>query len=117
MTESMDPYLYPGTDVLKNLRDIRNPGILDRFEAEATARRIVELIHSPTQGRFDIAHLRAVHKHIFQDVYVWTSSPSNHNLQQQGGITAVTTERTPDRAGFSHFEGFSRSGFGSPHPT
>jgi hypothetical protein len=28
MTESMDPYLYPGTDVLKNLRDIRSHDIL-----------------------------------------------------------------------------------------
>ena len=42
MTESMDPYLYPGTNVLRNLRDIRNPGILACFEAEATAHRIVE---------------------------------------------------------------------------
>ena len=38
MTESTDPFLYPGTDVLKNLRDIRNPDILARFEAEATSR-------------------------------------------------------------------------------
>jgi hypothetical protein len=34
MTDSTDPYLYPGTDVLKNLRDICNPGILARFEAQ-----------------------------------------------------------------------------------
>jgi fido (protein-threonine AMPylation protein) len=68
MTESTDPYLYPGTDVLKSLRGIREPDIQASFEAEATTRRIVELIHSPTQGRFDTAHLRAIHKHVFQDV-------------------------------------------------
>jgi len=34
----MDPYRYPGTDVLKNLRDIRDPDILARFEAEATSK-------------------------------------------------------------------------------
>ena len=35
MTESTDPYLYQGTDVLKNLRDIRDPNTLSRFEAES----------------------------------------------------------------------------------
>jgi hypothetical protein len=52
MTESTDPYVYPGTDVLKNLRDIRDPDILARFEAEATSRRIVQLVNSPLPGRF-----------------------------------------------------------------
>jgi cell filamentation protein len=68
MTESTDPYLYPGTDVFKNLRDIRDPDILARFEAEATSRRIVQLINCPVPGRFDTAQLKAIHKHIFQDV-------------------------------------------------
>src|SRR6266849_3757700 len=36
MTDSSDPYLYPGTDVLKNLRGIRDPNILSQFEAEST---------------------------------------------------------------------------------
>src|SRR6266568_3909799 len=37
MTESTDPDLYPGTDVLKNLREIHNPGALSRFGGESTA--------------------------------------------------------------------------------
>jgi hypothetical protein len=44
------PDLYPGTDVLRNLCEIRNPAALSRFEAESTARRIVELIHTPVQA-------------------------------------------------------------------
>jgi hypothetical protein len=36
MTESTDPYLYPGTDVLKNLRGIRDPNTLSQFETEST---------------------------------------------------------------------------------
>ncbi len=47
MTESTDPDLYPGTDVRKNLREIHNPAALSRFGGESTARRIVELIHTP----------------------------------------------------------------------
>ena len=86
MTESMDPYLYPGTNVLKNLRDIRNPGTLARFEAEATTRRIVELIHSPAQGQFDIAHLRAIHKRIFRDVYEWAGQFRTVNISKDGHL-------------------------------
>src|SRR4051794_36811713 len=82
MTESTDPYLYPGTDVLKNLRDIRDPDILARFEAEATSRRIVQLINSPVPGRFDAAQLKAIHKHIFQDVYAWAGQFRTVNISK-----------------------------------
>ena len=71
MTESTDPYVYPGTDVLENLRDISDSDILARFEAEATSRRIIQLINTPVPGKFDTAQLKAIHKHIFQDVYAW----------------------------------------------
>ena len=86
MTESMDPYLYPGTNVLKNLRDIRNPGTLACFEAEATTRRIVELIHSPAQGQFDTAHLRAIHRRIFQDVYEWAGQFRTVYISKDGHL-------------------------------
>jgi cell filamentation protein len=68
MTENSDPYLYPGTSVLKNLRDLTDPKLLERFEARQTHRRIAELIDNPVAGRFDVAHLKAIHRHIFQDV-------------------------------------------------
>ncbi len=32
---SSDPYVYPGTTVLKNLRDLTDQGKLERFEALA----------------------------------------------------------------------------------
>jgi len=86
MTGSMDPYLHPGTDVLKNLRDIRDPGILDRFEAEATTRRIVESIHSPAPGGFDTAYFRAIHQRIFQDFYAWAGQFRTVNISKGGHL-------------------------------
>ena len=65
---SDDPYVYPGTDVLKNKLGIRNGAELDRFERLATTQRAREGI---PRGNFDFAHLRAIHKHLFQDVYDW----------------------------------------------
>jgi len=82
MTESTDPYLYPGTDVLKNLRDIRDSDILARFEAEATSRRIVQLIHSPLPCSFDTEQLKAIHKHIFRDVYAWAGQFRTVNISK-----------------------------------
>jgi len=41
------PRPLSGPDVLKNLREIHNPAALSRFGGESTARRIVELIHTP----------------------------------------------------------------------
>ena len=44
---------------------------LPPFEANATASRLIELDERPLVGRFDVAHLKSIHWHIFQDVYRW----------------------------------------------
>jgi len=66
-----DPYVYPGTSVLKNIPGIRDAAELKAFEARATGARILELDKRPIVGKFDRAHLQAIHKQIFQDVYPW----------------------------------------------
>src|SRR5437588_8013537 len=71
ITGNSDPYLYPGTNVLKNLRGLTDPKLLERFETRRSHRRIAELIDTPVPGGFDVAHLKAIHRHIFQDVYQW----------------------------------------------
>lgn len=63
-----DPYCYPGTDVLRNRLDLRDPDALSEFEAEMSATRAEEPLPS---GRFTVNHYRAVHRHLFQDVYPW----------------------------------------------
>jgi len=78
----MDPYVYPETTVLRNLRDIRDAGQLSKFEAIATTRRTVELEHEPVQGRFDARHLQAIHRHIFQDVYEWAGDFRTVNISK-----------------------------------
>lgn len=70
MSEQED-YTYPGTHVLKNRADIRDFAALQRFERGVTAIRIQELREKPIQGDYDLAHLQAIHKQIFKDVYEW----------------------------------------------
>ena len=64
-------YTYPGTHVLKNKGDIRDLAALQRFERGATAIRIQELRENPVRGEYDLAHLQAIHKQVFKDVYEW----------------------------------------------
>lgn len=71
MSDNGDPYKYPGLDVLKNKRDIRDAATLQKFEYRRSALRELELIQTPIQGNFDLEHLKAIHKHLFQDVYEW----------------------------------------------
>ena len=33
--------------------------------------RLLELIDRPIRGKYDLKHLQAIHKYIFQDVYEW----------------------------------------------
>lgn len=63
-----DPYVYKGTPVLKNKLKTRDAAVLSAFEVEMTALRAEEPLPN---GRFGTAHYRAVHHHIFQDVYRW----------------------------------------------
>jgi cell filamentation protein len=63
-----DPYCYRGTSVLRNLGDVTDWAELEQFEAAMLEVRSVEPI--PT-GAFDPAHYRALHHHLFQDVYDW----------------------------------------------
>lgn len=63
-----DPYCYPNSTVLKNLRNLRTQTALDRFEAVMTAWRSKQPM---PLGRLSVSHYKAVHRHLFQDVHPW----------------------------------------------
>jgi cell filamentation protein len=92
---SSDPYLYPCTNVLKNLRSLTNPELLARFEARQTHRRIAELIDAPLAGGFDVAHLKAIHRYIFQDVYEWAGEFRTVNMSKGGHLFGLATFLEP----------------------
>lgn len=63
-----EDYFYPGTDVLRN-----KLGIQDKEELQTAERRLVEqrMRMGCPAGNLDLAHLQAIHHHLFQDVYEW----------------------------------------------
>ena len=76
-----DPYCYPGMTVLKNLRNLRTQVALDRFEAISTAQRADELL---PRGRLSVSHYRAIHRHLFQDVFPWAGKFRTVRLSKSG---------------------------------
>ena len=66
-----DVYCIPGTAVLKNKAGIADQALLDEYEGDFTAIRLLELTQNPVAGSFDLAHLCKIHQYLFQDVYEW----------------------------------------------
>ncbi|CAN7465363.1 Fic/DOC family protein [Neorhizobium sp. LjRoot104] len=63
-----DPYVYPGTGVLRNKLGLTEANKLDYYEREIVTMRAREDI---PQGAFDLKHLKAIHRHLFQDIFEW----------------------------------------------
>lgn len=92
-TANTDPYVYPGTNVLRNFRDIRDLHRLAAFEMDMTTRRLAELEHKPIRGKLNGLHLQAIHRHIFQDVYPWAGEFRMVNIARPGQFYFAFSER------------------------
>ncbi len=68
VNEDGDPYVYPGTSILRNRLGITNAVFLDKQERSLVVLRARRNI---PRGSFDLSHLRAIHRHLFQDLYDW----------------------------------------------
>lgn len=78
---SDDPYVYPGTIVLINKFGIRDYDALELTEREAVAQRLRRKV---PPGNFDLAHLCAIHRHLYQDVYDWAGKVRTINIAKGG---------------------------------
>ena len=76
-----DPYTYPNSTVLKNKLDLRTQAELDAFETEISSARAEEPL---PEGKLDFAHYRAIHHHLFQDVYEWAGQPRTVRISKGG---------------------------------
>lgn len=76
-----DPYCYPGTTVLKNIPGLQDPAALAEFEAVSTTQRADEPLPA---GRLSVAHYRAIHHHLFQDIYPWAGKFRSVRLSKEG---------------------------------
>lgn len=89
---TMSGLLYPGSTVLINKAGIQDQQKLDVFERGASGLRLAELKDNPIQGNFDLAHMQAIHGHIFKDVYEWAGQIRTVNITKgrEGDKTIFT---------------------------
>jgi cell filamentation protein len=78
-----DDYCYPGTTVLKNKLDLTDADELAAFEAEVSDARADE--EAPS-GDLDYAHFKAIHRHLFQDVYDWAGEARTVRISKDNSM-------------------------------
>ena len=82
MSGGWKDYFIPGTTVLKNLLGTTDAEELRLLEEKLVFLRISELQHEPLEGSFDYQHFKAIHRHLFQDVYEWAGQESTAPTDQ-----------------------------------
>lgn len=87
--DTWESYFYPPPDggTLRNLFDERDARVLTFLEYTETADRQREVLSGEAQiaRTFDGEHLRAVHRHLFQDVYAWAGQYRTVNMAKGFG--------------------------------
>ena len=62
------------TGILRNLIGARTRKSLEDTEGSLSFTRLVQLMDHPARPTGDLGELRAVHRHLFQDLYYWAGS-------------------------------------------
>ena len=74
----------PCTSVLINKFDLRSQQELDRVEAVLVTAKAAQWEESPLCSTFDFEHYKAIHRHLFCDLYEWAGVPPQHQHLQKG---------------------------------
>ena len=67
----MDPYVYPGTRILRNKAGLQDAELLAAHESRMVLKRMFQLYAESLPGTLDANHLAAIYHALFQDVYFW----------------------------------------------
>lgn len=93
----IDPYVYPGTDILKNVLNIKDRQGLDDAEADYVSLRLRELAETPLLGEYDVTHVAKMHEYIFQDIFEWAGKFRTINMEKEepalGGLSIEYSDK------------------------
>ena len=110
--ESWEDYFYPetydsarGYGTLRNKLGIRDATELRRQEYALVFSRQAELHTAPNLlGRtYDVAHVRAIHRYLFQDVYEWAGEFRTVDMAKGTGVFAHWDTGIQDRLEDVHY--------------
>lgn len=75
---------YPGTTVLINKFDLHDQSDLNAVEATLVTAKAIQWEEDPLCTSFDFEHYRAVHRHLFGDLYEWAGQTRTINISKKG---------------------------------
>jgi cell filamentation protein len=87
----VDPYFYPGTDVLRNKLGIRDNEDLRAAETRIGLFALERLKTRPLVLPFTVERLKATHEAIFRDIYEWAGQlRKNTGTMTKGRVAGYT---------------------------
>ncbi|MFV0395695.1 MAG: Fic/DOC family protein [Coprobacillaceae bacterium] len=93
-----DPYVYEGTNILKNLANIKDNHLLSQMEADYTGSRLSDLAVMKSESLFDYDYICSIHHYIFQDVYGWAGNIRTINIEKSepalGGLSIEYSDKS-----------------------
>jgi cell filamentation protein len=111
-----DPYTYPGTETLRNRLGLTDEKTLIEAERRLTQARGAEAARLTFPATTD--GYRALHKHLFQDLYDWAGQDRTVNIAKGGSSFAAVPyvareldKRFADMGAQSGFRGLPRDEF------
>lgn len=75
---------YPGTNVLINKANIKDFDELENLDRLQTTYILSKLYLEPIKGNFDIEHLKAIHKTLFNELYPFAGEFRYENISKDG---------------------------------
>lgn len=79
-------YFIPGSTVLRNRVGARSKETLAAAENDLVEVRVAELREGSgaVKRTYDLAHLKALHRYLFQDVYLWAGELRTVGIEKEG---------------------------------
>lgn len=92
---SNDPYLDEN-GVLINCLGAKSEAEIDLAENIFVLRKLTLLMINPIQGKFDLAHLKAIHRYLFEDVYPWAGEIRTISISKGNSMFALPLRIEPE---------------------
>ncbi|WP_375618809.1 type II toxin-antitoxin system protein adenylyltransferase VbhT [Bartonella sp. AC134YNZD] len=84
----VDPYTDAETGVMYNRFGIKDEATLKYVESTLAYAKSLELKRTPIRGRFDLNHMKDIHKKLFGDVYEWAGEIRSIDITKGGCLFA-----------------------------
>lgn len=101
-SKEWEAYFFPSphNEVMRNIPEITDPGVLALFEYNSTEYWGNQLKENPQliPHTYDAEHLKAIHSYLFQDVYDWAGEYRTVNMDKD-----MTTFADAKNGGIDHF--------------